>query len=117
MATSPKQQLDRIGQLETQIDRLSGKVEGAFDRPKKHNPREHADKTRATIAKWFVIGQLLTLPFTLVVTLVYNYLMIYGGHERDAVDLEKIVPLVTSIIGSGVGFVLGYYFKSEEHGK
>jgi hypothetical protein len=59
-----------------------------------------------------VLGFLIALVLSVVFVIIYNIAMFYLTQDTSLfVQIENIVPLVRSIIGAPLGFVMGYYFK------
>jgi hypothetical protein len=58
---------------------------------------------------WFLLALILSVVFVVV----YNVLMFRLTQDTSLfVQIETIIPLVWSIIGAPLGFVMGYYFRS-----
>ena len=78
------------------------------------NPVKELGETRSRIAKHFVLGYFLMIGGAFVLTLIYN-LILYTFFQKIAA--EQILPpkdillTVTGIVGSPLGFIVGYYFK------
>lgn len=85
------------------------------EKARKYNPGEHKDKTRSRIALIFVWGYIGLIGGIFVLSLAYNLLLIfYNKPQEYLLNPKDIVLLVTSAVGTSVGFVVGYYFKGEE---
>jgi len=112
------QDLDAIEvAIENKVGKLAQSADLGSTKKKNYNPRQQADETRSDIARWFVLGQIFILPVILLMFMLFNMAMVQTNHAQNAIDIEKLTPLVTGFIASPIGFVLGYYFKSEEHKK
>jgi hypothetical protein len=67
------------------------------------------DTKRSEIALIFVWGY-LALVFTVIIGVPgYN---LAAGHAT-ALELDKIISQVGGLLGTPLGFVVGYYFKDE----
>jgi hypothetical protein len=91
-------------------------TEEAFEsaEQRSYNPQEHKDKTRSEIALYFVKAYIMLVIFIFVVVFVYNLVLISIGRDSLILEIKDIFPLVIGTVGTLLGFVLGYYFKSEE---
>jgi len=68
--------------------------------------------TRARIARLLVLWFLIALVMSVVFVIVYNIAMFRLTQDTSLfVQIETVIPLVGSIIGAPLGFVMGYYFK------
>jgi hypothetical protein len=76
---------------------------------------EQYDTTkRGIIALWFVISYIL-LVFTVIFGVpLYNWLAI---GKPQSLDVTQVLTEVGTLLGSPLGFVLGYYFKGGEKDK
>ena len=101
------------------VDKLA-KLEQAGESLKEYNPEEFRDKTRSLIAKVFVFGFFIILSLSIILTMIYNWLIF---HQCDVANefcrdqllsVKDIVVVVVGYVGSPLGFVLGYYFKAKE---
>ena len=76
---------------------------------------ERYDTTkRGTIALWFVISY-ITLVFIILFGIpIYNWLVV---RKPATLDVAQVLTEVGTLLGSPLGFVLGYYFKGGEKDK
>jgi len=89
-------------QASARLEALEHKVESApFD------PKEHLDKKRALIAQIFVWGFLILILVVLVGVPLYNQWI----GKPTALDMDKTLSQVGGLLGTPLGFVVGYYFK------
>lgn len=79
-----------------------------------YNPQEHKDRTRSEIAQYFVKGYFAIAVFIFVFSFVYNLCLIKLGKESLVIDIIQTFTAVSGALSGLLGFVLGYYFKSEE---
>lgn len=79
------------------------------------NDTELTIVTRARIARLMVLGFLIAMVLSVVFVIIYNIAMFYLTQDTSLfVQIESIIPLVGSIIGAPLGFVMGYYFKGSK---
>ncbi len=71
---------------------------------------EFTDRSRKHIALVFVYGYIIAITIVVVCVPLYNWLAL---NNPEALDLEKIMAQLGAMIGSPLGFVVGYYFKEE----
>lgn len=71
------------------------------------NPIEHLDKKRALIAIVFVFGFLILLLLVIIGVPTYNAVI----GKAEALDLGNTLSTVGGLLGTPLGFVVGYYFK------
>jgi hypothetical protein len=71
---------------------------------------EHTDKSRKHIAYVFVWGYIIIVGLILIGIPLYNWLALDKPNE---LELEKTLAQVGALIGSPLGFVVGYYFKED----
>lgn len=81
---------------------LTSKVDAA-----PFNPAEHLDKKRAFIAIVFVFGFLTLLLLVILGVPIYNAVI----GKAEALDLNNTLSTVGGLLGTPLGFVVGYYFK------
>lgn len=79
---------------------------------KKFDPLEHLDTTRAEIAKKFVKWYLAFVMVIIIGVPLYNS---YSVHSKEPLDIYKVLTTVGTILGTPLGFVVGYYFKEDKH--
>jgi hypothetical protein len=93
------QSLDRVSRL------------GARVKEEKFDPKKHKDTKRAHIAMVFVYGYMLLVAIVIVGAPLFNAVF---TDSKDALDVERILSQVGSLIGAPLGFVIGYYFKEDK---
>lgn len=79
-----------------------------------YNSQQHKDKTRSEIALYFVKAYIMLVIFIFVIVFVYNLFLLLLQKDNLVLEIKDIFPLVIGTVGTLLGFVLGYYFKSEE---
>jgi len=82
----------------------------------KYDSRPINDQTRSIISGTFVRWFFYLLGGTLIISLIYN-LISYSLFRNQSLilDVENLLLLVTGSIGTPLGFIVGYYFKSKEN--
>lgn len=115
----------RINILET-IRRDSGEISDEYNA--KFNQQAHDSNSRLEITKLFLKWYFFLIAGSFVFSLVYNFGTAYiNGHITkrliDAnkniegllpfLDVSNTVSIITTTLSSGVGFVIGYYFKNK----
>ena len=78
-----------------------------------YNPQEHNDKTRSTIALYFVKGFFWITGAVLLLVPIYNIFVYYKGGEL--LSLRDILLSISGTISGPLGFVIGHYFKSDKN--
>ena len=73
-----------------------------------HDHAEHLDKSRSKIALKFVRWYLFFVFLIIVGVPLYNR---YAIGQKNAIDEYKILAQVGTLLGTPLGFVVGYYFK------
>lgn len=77
------------------------------------------DKTRFEITRMFLSWFFGLMVFSFFFCLFYNAAFILWGDKLvesgvKPVDIATILPLITTTLGTGLGFIMGYYFKGDE---
>jgi hypothetical protein len=76
---------------------------------------EQYDTTkRGTIALWFVVSYILLVFIIVFGVPLYNWLV---AQKPAPLDVSQVLTEVGTLLGSPLGFVLGYYFKGGEKDK
>lgn len=77
-----------------------------------YNPAKQEGDTRKQIALVFVAGYFGLFTIILIGTPIYNALVVENPNQ---VDLENTLQIFGTLIGTSLGFVVGYYFKSQNN--
>lgn len=81
-----------------------------------YNPKKQEDTTRSTLALIFVWGYFIILGLGIILVLTNNVLVEYLHLKTDIViNVKDIISVISGTIGTSLGFVVGYYFKSSEN--
>jgi hypothetical protein len=94
------------------IDELEATLDGL--KAPKFNAVEHLDKSRSRIALKFVKWYLFFVLIIIVGVPMYNR---YAVNQRQALDVYKMLTQVGTLLGTPLGFVVGYYFKEDKRNK
>lgn len=103
-------QPDSIGALLSRIDRYGT----SFDQ------RRHDSESRLRITTLFLKWFFSLILFSFLFSAAYNFVAAWINTNRDLtdkiplLDVSNTVSIVTTTLSSGVGFVIGYYFKNKE---
>jgi len=98
--------------LSQAIERLENK---SSLKSTKYNPTQHKDQQRALIAKIFVGGYFALIALGIIGIVVYNIMMYhYTRSDTLFINLKDFLLVIGGLIGSPLGFVIGYYFKGAE---
>ena len=84
---------------------LKGKGKNPF-----HNHQQHTDIKRAHIALVFVYGYMIIVTLILIGVPMYNWLAL---GQTEKLEIDKILSQTGALLGSPLGFVVGYYFKED----
>ena len=95
-------------QRERELKQLQERL--SQERKPSFNHLEHTDKSRKHIAYVFVYGYIIVVTMILIGIPLYNWLAL---GKTEVLELEKTLAQVGALIGSPLGFVVGYYFKED----
>ena len=104
-----------LKQLEELRDEVSQKLissDGQYDEFNDYDPIKQEGDTRQQIARIFVIGYFGLFALILMGVPAYNALIIENPSQ---IDLENTLQIFGTLIGTSLGFVVGYYFKSQSN--
>lgn len=77
---------------------------------------EREADTRNSIARIFVSWYVFLIPFIFVVIVIFNLWIILGKPDmvEYLIPIEDTLMVLQALLGTPLGFVVGYYFKSQE---
>jgi len=84
------------------------------------NQKQHDSQARLKITKLFLWGYFSLIGGSFIFCLVYNILAGWLSKKLsfttpiEYINVVQTVSLMTTTLSSGVGFVIGYYFKNDE---
>ena len=84
------------------------------------NQKQHNSQARLKITKLFLWGYFSLIGGSFIFCLVYNILAGWLSKKLsfttpiEYINVIQTVSLITTTLSSGVGFVIGYYFKNDE---
>jgi hypothetical protein len=90
---------------------------------KEHNADKLKDESRKMIALTFVFAFVIAVGIVIVFVPVYNAIVFRDAKvvvqqaQFAPLDIEKTLATLGSILGTPLGFVVGYYFKEEYNNK
>lgn len=82
--------------------------------------------TRHSLTFYFIIGFFVLLAFGAVYVAIYNYLavgwiielnkagLIEQSKKVPFLELDKVLSIFISALGTSLGFIIGYYFKNKD---
>lgn len=97
-------------QRERELRQLQQKISDIDKDKPSFDHLEHTDKSRKHIAFVFVYGYIIIVGIIIIGIPLYNWLAL---SKPDSLELEKTLAQVGALIGSPLGFVVGYYFKED----
>lgn len=110
--SKPQKDLERLYNIEQTVNTL---IQGG-----RFNKEEHDSKSRLEITKLYLNYYFLLIAGGFAFCLVYNYGAAWFNHYITLenpikyADISNTVSIVTTTLSSGMGFVIGYYFKNKE---
>jgi len=98
-------------------------IKEEVEKPTKFDKDEHDTKSRLEITKLFLNWYFWLIAGSFVFCLFYNLLVAsmnaWWLHNKNIIpyiEVSNTVAIVTTTLSSGLGFVIGYYFKNKgEH--
>ena len=97
-------QVNGSADLESRLGTLEEKI----DSVKPHDPQKLNDESRAQIAKFFVHAFVWLIVLVLVFIPLYNWLAL---DKPQPIEIDKTLAQVGGILGTPLGFIVGYYFE------
>ena len=99
--------------IQAQIEQIESKIHNEAEL--NFNEDKFQVQTRAKIGRTFVRGFFIGIFGSIIMVILYNIVMYYMTRDNTLfISLENIIPLLWSIIGTPLGFVMGYYFKTDK---
>jgi len=96
-------------ELDARLQRLENTAE---ELQPPHNHDEYLDKSRAKIAFKFVRWYLFYVLLVIIGVPIYNR---YAVGAKETIDIFKVLAQVGTLLGTPLGFVVGYYFKESNN--
>ena len=84
------------------------------------------ESTRHSLTFFFIIGFFILIAFGAIFVAVYNSLAVgwviklnaAGLAEQSSkvpfLELDKVLSIIVSALGTSLGFIIGYYFKNKD---
>ena len=91
---------ERLKAVEENID--------SFKPEQPHDHQKHTDENRARIALYFVKAFARLIFFALIAVPLYNWLAL---KNPQPIEIDKTLAQVAGILGTPLGFIVGYYFE------
>lgn len=92
----------------------------------KFDANKHAHESRLKITTLFLVAYFLLIAGSFIFSMIYNFHAAHineellktnpNAHFLDYLDVYNTVSIITTTLSSGVGFVIGYYFKNKGEG-
>lgn len=102
------------------LDKRLNSVESEMEKTKDFNLIKHTNETRSKIANTFVRGFFLTIGVWTLLIMIYNQLVYWRRDYSSWKDIKDVLinmssalPILISWVSWPLGFVVGYYFKTE----
>jgi hypothetical protein len=93
---------------------LKKEIESAKSNAATFNPLKELGETRSKIAKQFVFWYFILIGGSFIFTLIYNLLIFWLFPKfmpEQIIAPKDILLTAAGIVGSPLGFIVGYYFK------
>lgn len=101
-------------------------TQGLTESGKLFNKQRHESESRLAITKIFLYAYFALIAFAFIFSAFYNFVAAYLNSLLNVgidvpgkatlityIDVTNTVSIVTTTLGSGLGFMIGYYFKSK----
>jgi hypothetical protein len=104
---------DNNAELRSTLAKIGRQVDQPF------NPEHHNSKLRGEITTLFLKWYFGLIAGSFAFSAIYNFLaglLNYHYTQNNPInylDVSNTVSIVTTTLSSGVGFVIGYYFKNK----
>lgn len=107
--------IDTLNQELTDILGYETKLAG-FEEDLDSSLEEREADTRNSIARIFVSWYVFLIPFIFLVIVIFNLWIILGKPDmvEYLIPIEDTLMVLQALLGTPLGFVVGYYFKSQE---
>lgn len=103
--------IEQFGGLQDEIAKTRRKI----DTQEPYDAKKYEDKTRSTLALIFVRGYFIILGAAIVIAVGNNIAIEYFKLKTDIIiNVKDLISVISGAIGTSLGFVVGYYFKSSE---
>lgn len=106
--------MKKKGKVELDLEEYLNQLESRVEEAKPFDKTEHDTKTRSHIANRFVSWFFYLLGGSILAILIYNSIIIYNDKPGDyVVSFKDVILTIGTVVGSPLGFVVGYYFKED----
>ena len=104
-----------IKDIQRNVQKVLKQAKKDVDTTEPYNPKKQEDTTRSKLALIFVWGYFGILGGGIILVLANNIIVDYLKLKPEIlINIRDFIPTITSAIGTSLGFVVGYYFKSSE---
>ena len=112
----------------TKEDSNRANIKANNEEQKLATPAQRDGQTRSTLTIWFLCGFFGLLVFSFIFVMWYNsYLVDWvlklknAGLENASeylkpLELDKVLSVIITALGTSLGFIIGYYFKEKQSG-
>ncbi len=78
--------------------------------------KKRESDTRNSIAQMFVRAYISLIPFIFGIIVLFNFVIIFFKPDmvEYLIHIEDTLMVLQVLLGTPLGFVVGYYFKSQE---
>jgi len=105
---------EKSSALQTPFEKLEDAQTTSESSISNFDPIQSREETRSSIAQFFVKSYFYLIGGFFLITLAYNLLLITMRQNESQINVKDLLLVVTSAVGTPLGFVVGYYFKGEE---
>lgn len=101
------------------LENLISQIEANWTKPSPvFNKDQHNADSRLSITKLFLKWYFCLIGGAFLFTGLYNFIAAHLNHMWASgipfIEVTNTVSIITTTLSSGVGFVIGYYFKNKE---
>lgn len=103
-----KQLADAVGEYSITDEKVDG-----FDTKDPFYKDNHRKEITTLFLNWF-FGLII---FSFCFCFIYNWVLATHFNQTSGMkplDVANIVPIITTTLGTGMGFIIGYYFKGNQ---
>lgn len=77
---------------------------------------KNQDITRSKIALLFVRWYFILIGLVFIISLIYNFIILkfLSNGANQLLNPKDLILLISSTVGTSLGFIVGYYFKGLE---
>jgi hypothetical protein len=109
--------MSKLDEIQEKLDKVQKSLDDGLEDidESNYNPDKFNDEARREIASRFVKWYFYLLMASFLAPVIFNTLIYSISKDSSLfINLKDIVLLTTSAVGSPLGFIVGYYFKSSK---